>query len=145
MKNFWLTLIVGFVTGLIISGVLADAVLYVGRSVNRISAARLISKAEKSFAEEKFADAVFLYEKALTKIDAKNKVLYAKTKNNMALSVYRKAELEKDGDGFEKALDLLRQAREIYAQTGDKKLYDETDRNIGVLTRTAVNATQRPS
>jgi len=130
VKSFFATLIIGFIAGLVISGILADVFSYAGKSLNRINVARIISKAERSFADERFSDAVSLYEKALAKINPDNKILYAKTKNNLALSIYKKAEIEKDDVGFAKALDLFLQAQAVYAHTDNKKLSEETDKNI---------------
>ena len=72
-----MTVIVGFIAGLVISGVLFDAFVYIGKSFNRISVAWTVSKAEKSFSAGRFSDAVLLYEKVLPKINIENKRLYS--------------------------------------------------------------------
>ena len=54
MKNVVVTVIVGFITGLIISGILFDIIKYVGKSFNRVYVAWNISKAEKFYSNERF-------------------------------------------------------------------------------------------
>ena len=84
MKNVAVTVIVGFITGLVISGILFDVIKYVGKSFNRVSVSWNISKAEKAYSEGRFSDSVLIYKKVLPKISEDNKVLLAKTKNNLA-------------------------------------------------------------
>ena len=94
MKNIAVTVIVGFVTGLIISGILFDAINYFGKSFNRVSVSWNISKAEKAYSEGRFSDSVSIYKKILSKIGTDNKLLTAKTKNNTALSIIKKIETD---------------------------------------------------
>lgn len=132
MKNFWVTLIIGFIAGIVISGILFDAISYIGKSFNRVSVAWTISRAEKSFSNERFSDAVLLYEKALPKINPDNKLLYAKTKNNLALSIFKNAELLKNIKDIEKSIELFQQAEKIYLEIKDKELAEQTSKNIQI-------------
>ncbi|MEA5000387.1 MAG: hypothetical protein VB017_00710 [Endomicrobiaceae bacterium] len=130
MKNLWMTVIVGFIAGLVISGVLFDAFVYIGKSFNRISVAWTVSKAEKSFSAGRFSDAVLLYEKVLPKINIENKRLYAKTKNNLALSIFRNAELSNNINDVSKSIDIFLEAEQIYLAMNDKELSEQTAKNI---------------
>lgn len=130
MKNFWVTVIVGFIAGLVISGVLFDAIVYIGKSFNRISVAWSVSKAEKSFANERFSDAVLIYEKILPKINPDNKKLYAKTENNLALSILKTAESSGKFEDIDKAIKLFLDAEQIYLEIKDNELAGQTAKNI---------------
>ena len=136
MKNFWVTLIIGFIAGIVISGILFDAISYIGKSFNRVSVAWTISRAEKSFSNERFSDAVLLYEKALPKINPDNKLLYAKTKNNLALSIFKNAELLKSIKDIEKSIELFQEAEKIYLGIDDKELAGQTSKNIQIAQNT---------
>ncbi|MDD2523709.1 MAG: hypothetical protein WCS83_05700 [Endomicrobiia bacterium] len=136
MKNFWVTLIIGFIAGIVISGILFDAISYIGKSFNRVSVAWTISRAEKSFSNERFSDAVLLYEKALPKINPDNKLLYAKTKNNLALSIFKNAELLKNIKDIEKSIELFQEASKIYLGIDDKELAGQTSKNIQIAQNT---------
>lgn len=125
-----MTVIVGFIAGLVISGVLFDAFVYIGKSFNRISVAWTVSKAEKSFLAGRFSDAVLLYEKVLPKINIENKRLYAKTKNNLALSIFRNAELSNNINDVSKSIDIFLEAEQIYLAMNDKELSEQTAKNI---------------
>ena len=83
MKNIAVTVIVGFITGLVISGILFDVIKYIGKSFNRVSVSWNISKAEKFYSNGRFSDSVLIYKKTLPKISKDNKILLAKTKNNL--------------------------------------------------------------
>ena len=98
MKNIVVTVIVGFITGLVISGILVDVIKYVGKSFNRVSISWNISKAEKAYSNERFSDSISIYKKTLPKIDSENKILIAKIKNNLALSILKNIEKENSID-----------------------------------------------
>lgn len=149
MKNIAVTVIVGFITGLVISGILFDVIKYVGKSFNRVSVSWNISKAEKAYSNERFSDSVFIYKKTLPKIDSDNKILLAKTKNNLALSMLKNIEKENNinlSDNAEKfsnisdnvlleikdVLELLNQANDLYIETGQKDLSAQTGKNIQI-------------
>ncbi len=151
MKNIAVTVIVGFVTGLIISGILFDAINYFGKSFNRVSVSWNISKAEKAYSEGRFSDSVSIYKKILSKIGTDNKLLTAKTKNNTALSIIKKIETENNISltDYEKensyefpsdvaaelddALSLLNEAKDLYLEINEQKLYLQTSENIKIL------------
>ena len=94
MKNIVVTVIVGFITGLVISGILFDVIKYVGKSFSRVSVSWNISKAEKAYSNGRFSDSVLIYKKTLPKIDSNNKLLIAKIKNNLALAILKEIELK---------------------------------------------------
>ena len=148
MKNIVVTVIVGFITGLVISGILFDVIKYVGKSFNRVSVSWNISKAEKAYSNGRFSDSVLIYKKTLPKIDTNNKILLAKTKNNLALSILKNIEKEKNisfSDNKEsitdineipelsEALKLLNQANDLYIETNHIELSSQTMKNIQTL------------
>ncbi|MBQ4178340.1 MAG: hypothetical protein II598_01200 [Elusimicrobia bacterium] len=149
MKNIAVTVIVGFITGLVISGILFDVIKYVGKSFNRVSVSWNISKAEKAYSGGRFSDSVLIYKKTLPKISLDNKILLAKTKNNLALSILKNIEQEKNisfsndtenifnsnNDILElnEALSLLNQADDLYIETANIELSSQTTKNIQIL------------
>ena len=151
MKNIAVTVIVGFVTGLIISGILFDVINYFGKSFNRVSVSWNISKAEKAYSEGRFSDSVSIYKKTLSKIGADNKLLTAKTKNNTALSIIKKIETEnnvsvtdyKKENSYElssdvaaqldDALSLLNEAKDLFLEINEQESYLQTSENIKIL------------
>ena len=56
MKNIVVTVIVGFITGLIISGVLVDVIKFVGKSFSGIKTSWSVVKADKVYSGENFSD-----------------------------------------------------------------------------------------
>lgn len=148
MKNIAVTVIVGFITGLVISGILFDVIKYVGKSFNRVSVSWNISKAEKAYSNGRFSDSVLIYKKTLPKISLDNKILLAKTKNNLALSILKNIEQEKNisfsnntenifnsNDILElnETLNLLNQADDLYVETANIELSSQTTKNIQIL------------
>lgn len=150
MKNIVVTVIVGFITGLVISGILVDVIKYVGKSFNRVQIAWSISKAEKAYSYERFSDSIDIYNKVISKIDSSNKLLLAKTKNNLASCIIKK--IEKENNIFildnqenlvnidvnkiqeiEKSLTLLNQAYNLYVEINNKELSEQTYQNIKTI------------
>ena len=138
MKNIVVTVIVGFITGLVISGILFDVIKYVGKSFNRVSVSWNISKAEKAYSNERFSDSVLIYKKVLPKIDSDNKILIAKTKNNLALSLYKNYLASNNSEELNEALNLFKEAETIYLEIGNNELAEQTAKNI-------LNTTPQPS
>ena len=130
MKNIAVTVIVGFITGLVISGILFDVIKYVGKSFNRVSVSWNISKAEKAYSNGRFSDSVLIYKKTLPKIDSDNKTLIAKTKNNLALSLYKNYLTTNSGEELNEALNLFKEAETVYLEIGNNELADQTSQNI---------------
>ena len=56
MKNIVVTVIIGFITGLIISGVLVDVIKFVEKSFSGIKTSWSVVKADKVYSGEKFSD-----------------------------------------------------------------------------------------
>ena len=149
MKNVVVTVIVGFITGLILSGIIFDVIKYIGKSFNRVSVSWNISKAEKFYSQGRFSDSVLVYNKTLSKIPSDNKLLIAKTKNNLALAVLKEIETtnnivldnEKkslnvgvaDMEKLEEALKLLNQSNDLYIETGNTELSVQTSKNINII------------
>ena len=138
MKNIAVTVIVGFITGLVISGILFDVIKYVGKSFNRVSVSWNISKAEKAYSNGRFSDSVLIYKKVLPKIDLDNKILIAKTKNNLALSLYKNYLASNNSEELNEALNLFKEAETIYLEIGNNELAEQTAKNI-------LNTTPQPS
>ena len=134
MKNIAVTVIVGFITGLVISGILFDVIKYVGKSFNRVSVSWNISKAEKAYSNGRFSDSVLIYKKTLPKIDSDNKTLIAKTKNNLALSLYKNYLTTNNNEELNEALNLFKEAEIIYLEIGNNELAEQTAKNILVAT-----------
>ena len=130
MKNVAVTVIVGFITGLIISGILFDVIKYIGKSFNRVSVSWNISKAEKFYSIGRFSDSVLTYKKTLPKISSDNKILLAKTKNNLGLSLYKNYTVTKNINELNEALTLFNEAKSIYLEINNKELADQTEKNI---------------
>ncbi len=59
MKNIAVTVIVGFITGLIISGILVDVIKFIGKSFDGIKTSWSIVKADKVYFGEGFSDVSF--------------------------------------------------------------------------------------
>ena len=146
MKNIAVTVIVGFTTGLVISGILFDVIKYIGKSFNRVSVSWNISKAEKFYSNGRFSDSVLVYENTLPKISSDNKLLTAKTKNNLALAILSKNNimlLNDDNNSLKddisnmseikEALELLNQANDLYIEIGNSELSAQTTKNIQIL------------
>ena len=147
MKNIVVTVIVGFITGLVISGILVDVIKYVGKSFNRVSISWNISKAEKAYSNERFSDSISIYKKTLPKIDSENKILIAKIKNNLALSILKNIEKENSIDfsnnefrvnindfvELKEILNLLKQANDLYIETNNVELSAQTIKNIKMI------------
>ncbi len=130
MKNIVVTVIVGFITGLVISGILFDVIKYVGKSFNRVSLSWNISKAEKFYSNGRFSDSILMYKKTLPKISSDNKILIAKTKNNLALSLYKNYLNTKNIEELNEALTLFKEAETIYLEVGNQELAKQTAKNI---------------
>ena len=138
MKNIVVTVIVGFITGLVISGILFDIIKYVGKSFNRVYIAWNVSKAEKFYSNERFSDTINLYSKIISKIDTSNKLLLAKTKNNLALAMIEKtkkdlADNNCSKEGFSVQIKLISQildeAYNLAIESKNKKLISELEQN----------------
>ena len=124
------TILIGFIAGLVISGVLGDIIVAVNTSAGRISAAWMVSRAEKHIAGGNFSKAVEEYEKALPKISLKNKKLLAKVKNNMALSKFTLADNGKDREGIEEAILMFSESLELYKELGDTESIKQVETNM---------------
>jgi len=134
VKNIAVTVIVGFITGLVISGILFDVIKYVGKSFNRVSVSWNISKAEKAYSNGRFSDSVLIYKKTIPKIDSNNKTLLAKAKNNLALSLYKKYLNTNNSEELNEALSLFKEAETIYLEIGNNELAEQTEKNILIAT-----------
>ena len=133
MKNIVVTVIVGFITGLVISGILFDVIKYIGKSFNRVSVSWNISKAEKFYSNERFSDSVSIYKKIIPKISLDNKILLAKTKNNLALSLYKNYLITNNNEELNESLKLFKEAENIYLEIGNQELAEQTAKNIFMI------------
>ncbi|MDR1696467.1 MAG: hypothetical protein LBR69_07600 [Endomicrobium sp.] len=129
MKAF-ATVLIGFIAGLAISGVLGDIIVAVNNSAGRISSAWAVAKADKSAAGGNFSQAAIQYEKALVKINPENKKLTAKVKNNLALSVFNVADAAKDAEGIKKSISVFSQSLELHKELNDPESVEQTETNI---------------
>ncbi len=138
MKNIIVTVIVGFITGLVISGILFDVIKYIGKSFNRVHIAWNISKAEKFYSNERFSDSISLYNEVIPKIAPSNKLLLAKTKNNLALAMINKAKKDLADNvcsqedfsiQIKSISQILDEAYNLAIETKNQKLISELEQN----------------
>jgi len=124
------TIIIGFIAGLAISGVLGDLIDLGRFCAGRIQAAWLTSMAANDLAGAKYSAAAKKYSKALTKISPKNKNLTAKTKSNLALSILLQAQQDNDKEAAQSALLIFHEALELFKEIPDEQKAQETQTNI---------------
>jgi len=130
MKKQLATVIIGFIAGLAISGVLGDLIVAVNNSAGRISSAWSISKAEKYVAGGNFEAASAEYEKALKKINPDNKKLLAKTENNLAMCVFSIADKKNDALGIKRSIGIFSESLALSKETGDSQSISQVETNI---------------
>jgi len=124
MKATSLSIILGFIVGLILSGVLIDVYSYIKGSVDRIIIARNISKAEQYVKDGQYQQAIEIYEKVYAKIKPKkeqNESLIGKVENNLGLSlVQNSGGINKSNKNFlnskqaKKALEMFKEAKDSF-------------------------------
>ncbi|MCL1972867.1 MAG: hypothetical protein FWG57_07785 [Endomicrobia bacterium] len=124
------TIVIGFIAGLAISGVLGDIIVAVNNSAGRISSAWTISRAEKFAAGGNFAQAAAEYEKALKKIKPENKKLIAKVKNNMALSIFAEADKEGNAERIRESLEMFSESLALHKELNDSESIKQVETNI---------------
>ena len=143
MKATSLSIILGFIVGLILSGVLIDVYSYIKGSVDRIIIARNISKAEQYVKDGQYQQAIEIYEKVYAKIKPKkeqNESLFGKVANNLGLSlVENSGGINKSNKNFlnskqaKKALEMFKEAKDSFLKIKNNKLADQTEQNIKML------------
>ena len=143
MKATSLSIILGFIVGLILSGVLIDIYSYIKASVDRIIIARNISKAEQYVKDGQYQQAIEIYEKVYAKIKPKkeqNESLFGKVANNLGLSlVENSGGINKNNKDFlnskqaKKALEIFKEAKDSFLKIKNNELADQTEQNIRIL------------
>ena len=142
MKATSLSIILGFIVGLILSGVLVDIYSYVKGSVDRIIIARNISKAEQYVKDGQYQQAIEIYEKVYAKIKPKkekNESLFGKVANNLGLSLVENSRTNKNGNDLlnskqvQKAVELFKEAKSSFIKIKNQTLADQTEYNIKTL------------
>ena len=144
MKATSLSIILGFIVGLILSGVLIDVYSYIKSSVDRIIIARNISKAEKYVKDGQYQQAIEIYEKVYAKIKPKkeqNESLFGKVANNLGLSLVESSNAIKNSTGkdlfsskqMKKALEMFKEAKDSFIKIKNNQLVDQTEQNIKLL------------
>lgn len=124
------TIAIGFIAGLVISGVLADLIIVAKNAAGRVSSAWSVSRAEKYIAGGSFSKAKKEYEKALKNLKPDNKKLLAKVKNNMALIIFTEADQEKDAVRIKESLEMFSQSLELYKELNDSESIKQVEINI---------------
>jgi tetratricopeptide (TPR) repeat protein len=124
------TIIVGFIAGLAISGVLGDMITAANNAAGRISSVWSVSRAEKYIAGGNFAKAVKEYDKALKKINPSNKKLLAKVKNNMALSAFTEADKAGNAGKIRESLVMFAESLDLYKELNDSESIAQVETNI---------------
>ena len=124
------TIIIGFIAGLAISGVLGDLIVAVNKAAGRASVAWTVSKAQKAFTAGDYSLAYSRYQKALKNIPPNNKILLAKTKNNAALSLFNLSYDEKNIIGVENAISIFNESLAIYKEIPDLENAKQVETNI---------------
>ena len=125
-----ITIIVGFIAGLVISGVLGDIIVALNNAAGRITSAWSVSRAEKYVSGGDFYKAEKEYENALKKINPDNKKLIAKVKNNMALSVFAQAANDKNSDRIKESIAIFSQSLDLYKELNDSESIKQVETNI---------------
>lgn len=125
-----LTIIAGFIAGLVISGILGDIIVIISNAAGRASLARSVSKAERHIAGGNFEKAKKEYEKALGKIKPDNKKLLAKIKNNTALIIFTEGDGEKNAEKIKESVLLFSQSLDLYRELGDYESVKQVETNI---------------
>ncbi|MCL2145405.1 MAG: tetratricopeptide repeat protein [Endomicrobia bacterium] len=125
-----ITIAVGFIAGLAISGVLGDIIIVVNSAAGRVTSAWNVSRAEKYISADNFSEAVKEYEKALKKIRSGNKKLLAKIKNNMALCVFTQADKENNLEKIKESITMFAESLELYKELGDAESIKQVETNI---------------
>ncbi|WP_413852859.1 hypothetical protein [Candidatus Ruminimicrobium bovinum] len=143
MKVTSFSIILGFIVGLILSGILVDIYSYVKGSVDRIIIARNISKAERYVKEGQYQQAIEIYEKVYAKIKPKkeqNESLFGKVANNLGLSLVENSGGIKSGNKnlmnskqVKKALEMFKEAKASFLKIKNNQLADQTEQNIKML------------
>jgi tetratricopeptide (TPR) repeat protein len=129
MRAFW-TIVIGFIAGLVVSGVLGDLIIVAKNSVVRIYCAWEIVSAEKMVAAGDFSNAISEYENVLKYISPENKKLLAKTKNNLAMSVFSAADKEKNRRSLQKSIEIFDEALALYREINYAEGVKQVEINI---------------
>jgi hypothetical protein len=129
-SNLALTIIIGFIAGLAISGILGDIIVMANKSVGKISSAWAVKRAERQISGGNFAAAVREYEKALKKISPANKKLLAKIKNNMALCIFTEADKDGNASEIERSVKMFSESLDLYKELNDAESISQVETNI---------------
>lgn len=125
-----LTIIIGFIAGLAVSGVIGDMIVAVNNAAGRVTSAWSVSKAEKYIAGGDYSKAVKEYKKAEKKISPSNKKLLAKVKNNMALSIFTEADKEQNIENIRESIEMFAESRDLYKELNDSESIKQVETNI---------------
>lgn len=137
-----LTIIAGFIAGLVISGILGDIIVIISNAAGRASLARSVSKAERHIAGGNFEKAKKEYEKVLGKIKPDNKKLLAKIKNNTALIIFTEGDGEKNAEKIKESVLLFSQSLDLYRELGDYESVKQVETNI-MQARSALESAEK--
>jgi tetratricopeptide (TPR) repeat protein len=124
------TIIIGFIAGLAISGVLSDAITFANNSINRTRGAWYSSSAERSVARGNLDTALKYYDKAFKYLKPSYKSAYAKARNNQALVLLEVSENNNDVAGMRRAIEYFAEALNIYTDLSENRLKNETQLNL---------------
>ena len=136
MKKFAF-IIIFFITGIIISGILGDGINLVLGCAGKYSEARAISQAHEYFAGGNYLQALDQYKKALEVIDPSEKQKLAQVKNNMAFCVFQTALENNDKKGMRESLPLFEESLSLYKEVGDTESVKQVETNISEVKRQA--------
>lgn len=125
-----LTIIIGFIAGLAVSGVIGDMIVAVNNAAGRVTSAWSVSKAEKYIAGGDYSKAVKEYKKAEKKISPSNKKLLAKVKNNMALSIFTEADKEQNIENIRESIEMFAESLDLYKELNDSESIKQVETNI---------------
>ncbi len=129
-KNVFVTIVVGFIFGLVISGILGDLISFGISAVERISCSWSVSKAEKYIADGDFEKAKIEYEKILNNKKIDNQKIIAKVKNNLALIIFTQGDKENNLTKIENSIKMFSQSLEIYERLKDVDSIKKLKNNI---------------
>jgi len=132
MNKKTVTILVGFLAGFAVSGLLFDAISFVHRRYNRARAAWNISRAERLLGQNMFDLALVQYDRAFTRLTPQlNARIYAQNRNNQALILMEVSTLQNDIAGMQRAVKYFASALNTYTDlVGDQTRMHQVQVNL---------------
>ena len=127
-----LTIIIGFIAGMVIGGVMGDVILYVGAKVNSIRVAKAIKSADYLLSKDLNEKALEVYRSAAGKVSLKREpAKYAFVQNKEGIAYLKIAAASDTVSNVENAIASFRGALKVYLLSKYPLQYAETQNNLG--------------